>query len=224
VMHTLYRSEMHYVGDAEETIPAHLQSGGSILISPYHQSLADTPTLAGIGCEKPFITLKGTTNIPAKAEMFGWPLVGRFVPHMRAHPTFRGADFAPDDAGQALRKEVGHAVVALNIDNIDAGGNDAMFGRGTRDKTRSGQAGPLRKGIGRISTGVKNPENLLVVTAGIAYRWYHLRLRPLVVINEPFCPAGMTVEEVVEEAEIRTQEATDLAFLFAGQAKRLVKP
>ncbi|HEY4964189.1 MAG TPA: 1-acyl-sn-glycerol-3-phosphate acyltransferase [Candidatus Saccharimonadales bacterium] len=78
IMHALYASEVHYHDGSGETIQGLLEDGGSVILSPNHHSNADTPTIAGLVYEDAFATLKGTTIIPAKAEMFRWPLLEDF--------------------------------------------------------------------------------------------------------------------------------------------------
>ena len=216
VMHSLYKSEVHYTDESSQTIQDHLADGGSLILSPNHQSNADTPTIAGLACEDTFAAIKGTTIIPAKADMFGWPILGKFFPHMMAHPVFRSKDFSDDTNGRLLRNEVVNNLINFNIDHINKGGNIAIFPEATRNKVNPSEVRKLKKGIGRIAVGVDDPSKLLIATMGFAYRLKHLKLRPLVVIGEPFSPTGMVQDEVLEETRRRMQIATTEAFELAG--------
>ena len=217
VMHALCPNEMHYIDGSDDTVQAHLEDGGSIILAPYHQSNLDTPTTASIACEAPFELLRGRTIIPAKAEIFKWPGLGRFFPHMGAHPTFRKRDFDQDEAGEALRKKVGDAMVQYDVDYINNGGNIAIFPQGERHKQPHNSDVPKpRTGIARIARGVNDPSRLLIVTAAYAYRGSALRPDPVVVINRPFSPAGMTTAAVLEETHAGIQESKDIAFRIAA--------
>ncbi len=216
VMHCLYGSEVHYEGSASTIISEHLSNNGRAILSPNHQSNADTPTVAGLVYEKPFELLRNTTIIPAKAEMFDWPLIGKFFPHMLAHPAFRGKNFSHDEAGKELRSEVTDNLIQFNIDYINNGGNVAIFSEATRNKNNPQEVQELRQGIARIALGVKRPADLLIITPGIAYKHPRLKLSPLVVVPEPFCPDGMSQQEVLKVTRDRMQKATTQAFDLAA--------
>lgn len=218
VMNATHGPEIHYLGDADSTVADHLEAGKSLILPPNHQSNADTPVLASLVCFEPFQLLRNNTTIPAKAEMFDWPLLGKFFPHMLAHPTFRGKDFAKDEEGQALRELVTAALIQFNIDYIDNGGNVALFPESTRNMEQPGIVQALRQGIARIALGVARPEDLLIVPIGIHYRNNRLKLKPVVVINEPFSPAGMTQDALLERTRNDIQEARDKAEEFAFAA------
>jgi 1-acyl-sn-glycerol-3-phosphate acyltransferase len=216
VMHATYASEVHYQADSDKIMSKHLGEGGSVILAPKHQSNADTPTIAGLVYEEPFKFMRGTTIIPAKATMFDWPLLGRFFPHMLAHPTFRSKDFADTEEGKQLRYAVTDRLINFNINYVNDGGNSAIFAEGTRDKANPSQIKNLKSGIGRIAVGVKDPSSLLILPAGIAYKSKRTNTKPVVVIGEPFSPKNMSQEDVIDLTKYRMQQATTEAFRLAG--------
>jgi len=213
-MHAWSNSDVQYKNSSNETIKTHLANGGSVMLSPNHQCNADTPTVAGLvhSDKDTFGPLKGTTIIPAKAAMFTQPFLGKFIPHMGAHPTFRSKDFSKDEAGQLLQNEVTEDLLKFNIEYLNNGGNIALFSEGTRNKGNPREVQKLKTGIARIALGTNDPSRLLIVTMGIAYKQNKLKRRPNIVVNEPFSPSGMTVEELLENTRTRMQLATTEAF------------
>jgi 1-acyl-sn-glycerol-3-phosphate acyltransferase len=215
LMHAAYGSEMHYQADSYGTISKHLGEGGSVILAPKHQSNADTPTIAGLVYEEPFKFMRGTTIIPAKASMFEWPLLGKFFPHMLAHPAFRSKDFADTNGGKELRAAVTSRLIDLNIGHLNQGGNNAIFVEGTRDKANPDQVKQIKSGIGRIAVGAKDPSSVLIVPVGIAYQTKRPKLRPIIVVEEPFSPKNMLQEDVTELTRYGLQKATSKAFRLA---------
>lgn len=213
-MHAWSNSDVQYKNNSNETIKTHLTNGGSVMLSPNHQCNADTPTVAGLvhSDKDTFGPLKGTTIIPAKAAMFTQPFLGKFIPHMGAHPTFRSKDFRKDETGQLLQNEVTEDLLKFNIDHLNNGGNIALFSEGTRNKGNPREVQKLKTGIARIALGTDDPSRLLIVTMGIAYKQNKLKRRPNIVVNEPFSPSGMTVEQLLDNTRTRMQKATTEAF------------
>ena len=220
VMHAMYSSEVHYQNGMDSRIHSHLAVGGNVILAPNHQSNADTPTIAGLVYEEPFELLRNTTNIPAKADMFEWPVLGKFFPHMRAHPTWRKVDFPDTPEGKVLRDAATDRLILLNIEGLDHGENAALFTQATRKKKQPHVIEEIKPGIARISIGAKDPDKLLIVAMGFAYKFVHIKntvkLRPVVVVPEPFCPAGMNQERILYETKRRIQVATTRAFELAA--------
>ncbi len=216
LMHAVYRSEVHYDADAASAIREHLEGGGSLIVAPNHQSNADTPTIGGLIYEDAFALLRDNVIAPGKASLFRWPILGKFLEHMGVHPTFRGKDYQDDEEGQLLRKTVADSVVGLNIDYVNNGGSIAIFPEGTRNRGNPLEIQKLRTGIGNIAVGVEDPANVLIVPMGFAYRWQHVKLSPVVVVNEPFSPESMTRDQVLAETQTRIQSATIEAFDLAA--------
>ncbi len=211
-MHLLYKSDVYYENNSDEKIHSHLSNGGSVILAPNHQSLADTPTIAGLVYEDAFKPLKGTTIIPAKAEMFIWPLVGRFIPHMLAHPAFRSKSFDDIPEGKTMRDAATNNLINFNIDHLNNGGHCAIFSESTRNRNNPKEVRDLKTGIARIAMGVKNRDSLAIIPMGFAYRIKSLHLRPLVVAGEPIITTGMNQEEILDSAKDSIQEVTTKAF------------
>lgn len=213
VMHLAYKSQVHYEHQADQIIKHHLQAGGSVIIAPNHQSNADTPTVGGLAYEDCFSGLAGATTAPGKADMFTWPVLGKYVfPHLLIHPTFRGKDFTADEPGQLLRKQVTDRLLQFNVDFINRGGNVALFPEGTRNKDNPRHIQKIRGGIAHIALGVEDPVRTLIVPMGFAYRSPRLHLRPLVVVAEPFSPAGLMHDDILHKTGTAMQSAVDQAF------------
>jgi hypothetical protein len=215
-MSLAFESEVHYGDGVDELIEEHLSESGSLILAPNHQSNFDTPTIAGLVKENVFQRIQGNTIIPAKASMFNWPLLGRFWPHMQAHPTFRGNDFDGDEEGKKLRDRVTCELINFNISYLNEGGNVAIFSESHRNKKNPQEVQELKAGIGRIAVGVDKPERLLVTPMGFAYRLPRLHLRPLVVVGEPFSPKDMSQSEVLLQTRQRMQAAATEAFARAA--------
>ncbi|HEY4964188.1 MAG TPA: hypothetical protein VIH90_05825 [Candidatus Saccharimonadales bacterium] len=139
-------------------------------------------------------------------------IIGRFFPHMLAHPAFRSRDFRDDESGVLLRHDVIDDLINFNVDHINNGGNIAIFSEATRNKVNPREVQELKTGIGRITVGVDDPSKLLIVTMAFAYKSERLKLRPLAVVGEPFSPRGMELDEVLKETRERMQAATTEAF------------
>ncbi len=212
VMHTLYSSKVEFTNDSKEQINHHIRNRGSVILAPNHQSLADTPTIASLVYEDTFSPLKGTTIIPAKAEMFDWPLLGRFFPHMLAHPAFRAKNFSKDAEGTLLRKQVTEELISFNINHLNKGGHSAIFAESTRNKKSPRDVQELKSGIGRIALGVDNPNNLLIVPLGFAYKLNKLKLMPSVVVGDPITPVSLNQEQLLHKTRSNIQDATIKAF------------
>lgn len=210
-MRAVYRSEVYYRGNADQSVRSHLEEGGSVIVAPNHQSNADTPTIGGLIYEPAFELVRGKVIAPGKASLFRTPLLGRFFADMGVHPTFRSKDFTKDESGQELREAVTDSIIRLNVRHIDGGGSVAIFPEGTRNKGNPREIQKLRRGIGIIATSVEDPDQVRVVTMGFAYRAPRLHLRPIVVVNEPFNPVGMTVDEILGETHERITSATSEA-------------
>jgi len=212
VMHKLYNSELHFQNGSDEIISNHLDNGGNLILTPNHQSNADIPTVAGLAHTKVFDKLRGNTIIPAKVDMFKWPLVGRFIPHMQAHPTFRSKDFDESHYSQVLKSEITDSLMNFNIHKINRGSNLAMFPEGTRNRKDPRDIQPLKTGLARIALGVNNPDNLLVVPLGFAYRKDRPKRSPVAVCASPISPVGFTSSELLRVTRASMQDATSEAF------------
>ena len=211
-MHAAFRCTVQYVGDTEAVISEHTDAHKSLILAPNHHRNEDTPTLASMVYEPPFKSLKGKTIIPAKAELFKNPLTRWFIPHMMAHPAFRAKDFAGLEYEQELRAQTRDALLKINIDHIDNGGSIGLFPESTRNRLDPRVIQPLRRGIAEIARNVDDPDSVLIVPMGF---WYKktvgkgvLRLKPYVVVEEPFSPLFMTKDEVLQKTHSRIQSAT----------------
>ena len=240
-MHAAFGAEVTYESGAEAEIEQHIAQGRSVILSPNHRSYSDTPTVAGLVYEHALSPIKGRTIIPAKAEMFEWPVVKNLWPHMGAHPTFRSKDYEDHSEPDALRRAVREQVIGLNIQHIDdiafiqhnhptiqrptgqyipSGGHVAIFPEGERNKDEPEEVQPLTRGIGRIATEVARPEDVLILPIGIAYEKERfggkLKTKPHVAIAAPISPVDMSVDEVLDVTHKRMQDATDRAFDLAA--------
>ena len=211
-MHTLYESDLHFKNGSDEIIQNHLSNGGSLILAPNHQSNADIPTIAALAHTETFAKLKGNTIIPAKVDMFKWPLVGRFIPHMQAHPTFRSKDFDESHYSQILKNEITESLMQFNIHKINQGSNMAMFPEGTRNKKNPRDIQPLKAGLARIALGVNNPENLLIVPLGFAYKKDRPKRQPVAVCPSPISPVGFESNDLLRVTRSMMQEAATEAF------------
>jgi 1-acyl-sn-glycerol-3-phosphate acyltransferase len=216
IMNAVCDMQVQYAPGSDSTIHDHLSNSGSVLLSANHQSAADIPVIANIVNEDPFEGMRSTTIIPAKAEMFGWPVIGRLFPHMSAHPAFRSKDFKRDKEGMALGRNVTEEMIRLNVDHINNGGNCAIFPEATRNRNNPREILSLGAGLGRIATGIECPSKLLVVPLGIAYKPTRLRFHPVVVVGDPFSPEDMTKSEVRRETSLRMQASVTNAFEFVS--------
>lgn len=211
-MHKLYESELHFQNSSDEIITNHLDNGGNLILAPNHQSNADIPTVAALAHTKVFERVRGNTIIPAKVDMFKWPLVGQFIPHMQAHPTFRSKDFDDSHYSRILKMEITERLMRFNINKINHGSNLAMFPEGTRNKKNPRDIQPLKAGLARIALGVNNPENLLIVPFGFAYKKDGPKRRPVAVCPTPINPSGFEGNELLHVTRAMMQEAASEAF------------
>lgn len=216
VMSAVCDMQVQYTSGVNSVIHDHLSDGGNVLLSANHQSAADIPVIANVVNEDPFEGMRRTTIIPAKAEMFSWPIVGRLFPHMSAHPAFRSKDFNRDKEGMGLGRRVTEGLIRLNVDHINRGGNCAIFPEATRNRDNPREILSLGAGLGRIATGVEDPSKLLVVPLGIAYRPTRLRFNPVVVVGDPFSPKDMSRTDVRRETGDRMQASVTNAFELVG--------
>ena len=215
VMHKLYKSELHFQHGSDEIIENHLNNGGNVIFAPNHQSNADIPTVAALAHTKTFDKVRGNTIIPAKVDMFKWPLVGRFIPHMQAHPTFRYKDFDDSHYSRILKNEVTDALMQFNINKLNHGSNLAMFPEGTRNRQDTRDIQPLKAGLARIALGVKHPEDLLIVPLGFAYKNNRTKTRPVAVCASPISPSGFESNELLHVTRSLMQDAVTQAFDIA---------
>ena len=211
-MSKLYESELVFKNGSDEIIENHLNNGGNLILTPNHQSNADIPTVAALAHTKTFDKLRGNTIIPAKVDMFKWPLVGRFIPHMQAHPTFRSKDFDDSHYSRILKMEVTESLMRFNINKINKGSNLAMFPEGTRNQKNLRDVQPLKSGLARIALGVKDPSNLLIVPLGFSYRKDHPKRSPVAVVPSPISPQGFDDKELLQVTRAMIQEAVSEAF------------
>lgn len=213
VMHHLFKCEVHYIDEASETIQSHLNDQGSLIIAMNHQSNCDVPTISAMVYEETIAPCKGKTIIPAKAELFDLPVIGKLIPHMQAHPTFRYNNFSRDEKGDLLREQANNMLIKLNIDHINNGGHVAIFPESTRNKSDPSEVQELKRGIGRIALGVDDPSKVLITALGCAYKSeWPIKHRPIVVVGEPFSPEGMEQGDMIEETRKRIQSVTTKAF------------
>jgi 1-acyl-sn-glycerol-3-phosphate acyltransferase len=214
-MHKLYKSDLHFTDGSDEIIENHLANDGNIILAPNHQSNSDIPAIAAIAHTKTFDNIRGNTIIPSKVDMFKWPLVGRFIPHMQAHPTFRSKDFDDSPESQALKASITERLMQFNIDYIDGGGNVAMFPEGTRNKGNPRDVQPLKAGLARIALGVSKPKDLLILPLGFAYRKDKPKRSPVIVCPSPVSPVSLNQDELLHLTRSRLQDATTHAFDIA---------
>lgn len=212
LMHALYRSQVHYRNGADEMIRAHLLEGGSIIAAPNHQSNADTPTIGGLIFEPTFAPVRGKITAPGKVGLYKTPGVGWFMKHMGTHPAFRSKEFKKHDTPKPLRDAVTDNLIGFNTRFINNGGSIAIFTEATRNQDDPREIQSLRPGVARIIEGVEDPGRVLAVPMGFAYRFDFAKLRPLVVVNEPFRPVGMGQEEILATLHDGIQSATTQAF------------
>lgn len=206
LMHLLFRSEIHFRDHAEQQIQHHLEHGGSVILSANHQSYADVPTLAAIVYVDAFKLVRRNIIIPAKAELFRWPVIGKFIRHMQAHPTFRSRDFSRDEQGALLRRQVTDDLIQLNIDYINQKGNVAIFPESTRKRGNQPDIQSIKTGIARIATGVDDPSRLLIVPLGFAYKSnFPIKHKPLMVVGEPVSPKDKQQDELLDEIQAAMQ-------------------
>jgi hypothetical protein len=215
---TLYRSAMYFVGDADEVIADHVQATGdkppgSLEFVSTHSTMGDTGAATSLVLHEPFTHLQENTLIPAKKDIFDWPIVKDIVPDLQAIPQLRG--FKDEETKLAANEEL----IGVCTRYIDANGNVFIFGEGGRGD--NSVLRPLRTGFARIALGVKDPENLLTVPMAIVYRMPRLKLLPLIVIEEPFSPAGMTHEQIMETTHTRMQSALTQAHQLRTQRYQL---
>lgn len=211
-MHKVYESDLHFQNSSNEIIENHLNNGGNLIMAPNHQSNADIPTVAALAHTKVFDKLRGNTIIPAKVDMFKWPLVGQFIPHMQAHPTFRSKDFDDTHYSKILKNEVTESLMRFNIHKLNQGSNLAMFPEGTRNRKNPRDIQPLKAGLARIALGVDNPENLLIVPLGFAYKKDRPKRQPVAVVPTPVSPAGFESKDLLHVTRALMQEAATEAF------------
>ena len=211
-MHKLYESDLHFKNGSDEIIQNHLNNGGSIILAPNHQSNADIPTIAALAHTETFDKMRGNTIIPSKIDMFKWPIVGRFIPHMQAHPTFRSKDFDDSQYSQRLKNEVTESLMRFNIHKINQGSNMAMFPEGTRNTKNPRDIQPLKLGLARIALGADNPKNLLIVPLGFAYKKDKTKRQPVAVCPSPISPAGFNNDGLLHVTRALMQEAATEAF------------
>ncbi len=134
---------------------------------------------------------------------------------------FQGKDFTDEQKEAGLPQITGNAVIEFDTTHIDNGGHAMFFAEGHRNKGDKRQVQDFRRGIAQVALGVQDPENLLMVQLGIAYKHYPrfpaIPRGPVITVAEPFVPVGMTAEEILDLAQTNTQEAMDHSFGIAAK-------
>lgn len=224
-MNAIFRPQVHFLDDAQESIAEMLPRGTRFVIAANHSSVNDQYVIAGMAHgERVLRPLKANTFIPSKAELFDetttrHTLLRHGIDLMGAVPVFRAStslskDQAPTPEQVDLHAQAVQSLFDVSVERIEQGQNMAIFPEGTRNNEDPRKLQKIKQGIGNIVCAVSHNTPLAIVPVGISYGEGVDRQTtgPEVVISEPIMRQFEDPMHVLEVLEPRMQQVLDLAF------------
>jgi hypothetical protein len=248
MMGKILKPHLEFLGNSQDTLKEHLFENGQVMLLPNHCYQPDSGVIGGlVNRYEIFRPMQGSTAIAAKKEVLDWFIVGGLFRHIPAHPVYSSRHFNEaqkiekvkeaidaqevedvedvENSG-SLRIYAADAWAQFNINHINNGGHATLFPEGGCNKKDQRTVQTLKTGFARIALGVKDPSKLLIVPAGMAYRFNKvvrgvpITLKPVMVLAEPFSPQGMQQDELIAKTHEGMQIATDRAFEIVEEFKR----
>ncbi len=219
LMAAAYRPVVSYTDGAEDQIGKMLDEGKQFILVSNHRNAHDQCNVAAIAHrETQLRRLRGNTSIPAKAGLFGMPLLRRSVEIMGSMPVFRAKDIRADyrdvpfndEESDALR-DSGKLLIDASINKLSKGRHLYMFPEGTRGE-RDTELGTLRRGIGEIACGASDDADLAIIPIGLYYNGNNFR--PNMHITNPIDGPFREPVALVNHLSVVMQDALTTAASF----------
>lgn len=217
----LFKPQVEYDQGTKAAVEGHLEWGGQIILALRHRRAWDPLIVAAmLKQESAFNTMMGHTVIPAKAPLFGWPIVGQIVSYGGAIPVFRKKDVQrrSDETDTELnvrRKQTNAATMSILEVKINDHKHGAIFPEGTRNKAAyrpdSTQVQPLHDGIWTIVNEAKDVNNLMIVTASTEYGEVEMTKRHARIALSHVPALAHNKENLLADVSQKMQTAADLA-------------
>jgi len=224
----IFNTTHQFQGNAQEVVGDHLHNDLQVLLAFEHEKIFDPFIMAAVVHKEPALRpMEAKSIVAVKAEAYKWiPPVEWFLWHAGGFPAFRYKDVdnarlnPPANQKEAKRhiRIAGNHVVDIATTALNDGYNVALFPRGERRDRQDISpvtARNLRRGIGRIATGVNDRSKLLVVPGAVNYS--NGIFHPTLAIGEPFkVEEDDTPDSVVALLAPRIQQSRELAAELAA--------